>query len=113
MYNPDLEISEQYSVPFSILIDAYNQMANGKGNIRHNPEKLHFDKQDMITLGRMFGINGPAFQACKKIRESFNKPTVYLAREELLGAIIYIVGMIRLLDLGVTLGLGSLQIEGD
>lgn len=82
-----------YDSLLSVLMDAYNQAANGKGSERHG-EGLNFEDQDMLgimdNVGEGFGLG----QAMKKIVESGRKKNKVLARAELLGAIVYLAGTI-------------------
>lgn len=85
-----------YDVLMSVLMDAYSQAAYGKGKDRH-ANGHDFMDQDMISITDMLGVNGPLFQAVKKISEGRRlKPKK--ARDEFLGAIVYIAGAIAWMD---------------
>lgn len=76
-----------------VLQAAFNQAAEGKGAERH-ANGLPFHEQRMQTISTLLDSDaGMAFQACKKITEGMGLS--HAARErELLGAIVYIAGMV-------------------
>jgi len=77
----------------SILDDAFDQAAKGKGKERHSRGQS-FDEQPMQRISDLLGTaNGLLFQAIKKAQESVRLPDVE-AEKELLGAINYIAGAI-------------------
>lgn len=77
----------------SILNEALEQAAAGKGKKRHANERA-FEDQPMQLISKLLGDNhGLAFQAIKKVQESLRLPDDR-AERELLGAINYIAGMI-------------------
>lgn len=77
-----------------VLELAYQQAASGKGAERH-ANGLHFDEQRMQVISRLLDSpKGMAFQACKKIAEGIDLPTHEAQVKELLGAIVYIAGMV-------------------
>lgn len=77
----------------SILNEALEQAAAGKGKERHANERA-FEDQPMQLISKLLGDNhGLAFQAIKKVQESLRLPDDR-AERELLGAINYIAGMI-------------------
>lgn len=82
-----------YSGLYSVLIDALNQAAYGKGMERH-ANNLPFEEQKMQTICDAQGSSkGMAFQAIKKILES--EGMEYQAKKrEILGAIVYAAGII-------------------
>lgn len=78
----------------SVLQDAYDQCAQGKGAERHargNP----FHEQHMQTISRLFGTDkGMAFQVVKKLTEGLDMPDHDRRERELLGVIVYTAGII-------------------
>lgn len=78
----------------SVLKAAFEQAATGKGRERHargNP----FDKQHMQTISQLLGTDrGMAFQAIKKLTEGLDMPDPAARERELLGAIVYIAGIV-------------------
>ena len=77
----------------SILNEALEQAAAGKGKERHANERA-FEDQPMQLISKLLDDNhGLAFQAIKKVQESLRLPDDHAIRE-LLGAINYIAGMI-------------------
>lgn len=77
----------------SILNEALEQAAAGKGKERHANERA-FEDQPMQLISKLLGDNhGLAFQAIKKVQESLRLPDDRAIRE-LLGAINYIAGMV-------------------
>lgn len=77
----------------TILGEALEQAAAGKGKERHATGQV-FEDQPMQLISKLLGDNhGLAFQAIKKIQESLRLPDDR-AERELLGAINYIAGMI-------------------
>ena len=77
----------------TILGEALEQAAAGKGKERHATGQA-FEDQPMQLISKLLGDNhGLAFQAIKKIQESLRLPDDR-AERELLGAINYIAGMI-------------------
>lgn len=83
-----------YETLASVLQAAYDQAAMGKGAERH-ATGLPFDQQPMQTGSDLLGTDaGLAFQAIKKIREGRAFEEYDRFERELLGAIVYIAGMI-------------------
>ena len=77
----------------SILNEALEQAAAGKGKERHATGQT-FEDQPMQLISKLLGDNhGLAFQAIKKVQESL-RLTDDRAIRELLGAINYIAGMV-------------------
>lgn len=77
----------------SILNEALEQAAAGKGKERHANERA-FEDQPMQLISKLLDDNhGLAFQAIKKVQESL-RLTDDRAIRELLGAINYIAGMV-------------------
>lgn len=77
-----------------ILEAAYDQAAKGKGAERH-ANGLPFHKQPMQIGSDLLGSDaGLAFQAIKKIREGREFEDLHRVERELLGAMVYIAGMI-------------------
>lgn len=77
-----------------VLAAAYDQAAKGKGKERHargNP----FHEQHMQTISRMLTTDrGMAYQAIKKLTEGMDMTSPEAKERELLGAIVYIAGII-------------------
>lgn len=77
-----------------VLEAAYHQAARGKGAERH-ADGLPFHQQPMQTGSDLLGTDaGLAFQAIKKIREGRKFEEFDRLERELLGAIVYVAGMI-------------------
>lgn len=77
----------------TILGEALEQAAAGKGKERHATGQA-FEDQPMQLISKLLGDNhGLAFQAIKKVQESLRLPDDRAIRE-LLGAINYIAGMV-------------------
>lgn len=95
---------EGYEELEAVLQSAYEQASAGKGKERH-ANGLPFHEQRMQGISNLLGSdNGMAFQAIKKLTEglAFDNPA---AREkELLGAIVYIAGILVRQRLAVTDG---------
>lgn len=83
-----------YETLWFVLVEAFEQAANGKGRERHargNP----FDKQHMQTISQLLDTDrGMAFQAIKKLTEGLDMQDKAARERELLGAINYIAGII-------------------
>lgn len=79
-----------------VLVEALNQAQYGKGAERHNlTGKVPFERQRMQLISELIGsVDGMTYQACKKITEGVKLPTLERQVAELLGAIVYIAGMI-------------------
>jgi hypothetical protein len=96
----DMEEMLKFADLTSVLNEALQQVANGKGNQRHGRGKP-FTKQPILELGRMLpSADGHIFQAMKKSQEAANmaaggRPTH--AVQELLGAIVYTAAAIILI----------------
>lgn len=76
-----------------VLEDAFRQAAHGKGKERHAND-LPFHEQRMLGISRLLDNDaGMAYQACKKLTEARALPHEACERE-LLGAIVYIAGMV-------------------
>lgn len=85
---------EGYESLASILKEAYEQAAVGKGRERHG-NGLPFDEQPMQTISQLLDSeNGMAFQAIKKMQEGIRLPTTDAKVRELLGTIVYTAGII-------------------
>lgn len=84
----------------AVLVDAYEQAAYGKGKERHAND-LHFDHQPMQAISRLLGSpTGMTYQACKKVVEAMNMADRAARRRELLGAIVYLAGVVVYEDNG-------------
>lgn len=78
----------------AVLKDAYAQAAFGKGKERHAND-LPFDHQPMQTISRLLGNpTGMTYQVCKKGVEAMNMKDRAARRRELLGAIVYLAGVV-------------------
>lgn len=78
----------------AVLKDAYAQAAFGKGKERHAND-LPFDHQPMQTISRLLGNpTGMTYQVCKKVVEAMNMKDHAARRRELLGAIVYLAGVV-------------------
>lgn len=78
----------------SVLQDAYAQAAFGKGKERHAND-LPFDHQPMQAISRLLGNpTGMTYQVCKKVVEAMNMKDSGARRRELLGAIVYLAGVV-------------------
>lgn len=78
----------------AVLKDAYAQAAFGKGKERHAND-LPFDHQPMQAISRLLGNpTGMTYQVCKKVVEAMNMKDYAARRRELLGAIVYLAGVI-------------------
>lgn len=91
-----VKVRKGYGGLLNILVEALNQAQKGKGAERHNlGGDLPFEKQRMQSISELVGsVDGMSYQACKKITEGVNLPTLDRQVAELLGAINYIAGMI-------------------
>lgn len=78
----------------AVLKDAYAQAASGKGKERHAND-LPFDHQPMQAISRLLGNpTGMTYQVCKKVVEAMNMKDRAARRRELLGAIVYLAGVV-------------------
>lgn len=85
-----------YEPLFEVLCEALEQAQSGKGAQRHG-SGLPFDSQPMQKLIDLYGNGFALGQAAKKMQESQrmqHEPAV----RELLGAIVYIAGVIIAMD---------------
>ncbi len=80
----------------SVLSDAFDQAAFGKGHERHANGDT-FDKQVIMDMASRFGIGAVLGQAFKKSEESQRLP-YDKARAELLGSIVYLAAAVIHLD---------------
>ncbi len=89
-------VSGDYAALYCVLMDAYDQAANGKGKERHANDKP-FTDQPIMEIGRMVGVGFNLGQAMKKAQEASRmKPEA--AKRELYGAINYIASAILLIE---------------
>jgi hypothetical protein len=103
--NGEMEVTEGavmntpgYERLAGVLVRAFDQAASGKGKERHAND-LPFDEQPMQSISDLIGTEaGMAFQAIKKIQESGRLPTREAKVRELLGAIVYVSGMVIWLE---------------
>lgn len=78
----------------SVLQDAYTQASVGKGRERHaNDQPFHQQRMQTIS-GLLDSDDGMAFQAIKKLTEGLQFSDANAREKELLGAIVYIAGII-------------------
>jgi hypothetical protein len=95
---PDLEAVQtkiDYESLRRVLEAAYDQASMGKGKERHAGDGLAFIDQPMQAVSKLLNTSdGLAFQAIKKVTESQGMKTFEQKERELLGAIVYIAGMI-------------------
>tara|TARA_R110000796_G_scaffold4724_1_gene18044 strand:- start:2526 stop:2981 length:456 start_codon:yes stop_codon:yes gene_type:complete len=78
-----------------VLEAAYDQASIGKGKERHAGDGLAFTDQPIQAVSKLLNTSdGLAFQAIKKVTESQGMKTFEQKERELLGAIVYIAGMI-------------------
>lgn len=87
--------NNDYNTLQSILNEAYEQAANGKGKERHANGKP-WEKQPIAEIGRMVGVGFNTGQAIKKLQES-SRMEPDAACRELLGAIVYAASAIMLI----------------
>ena len=81
-----------------ILLDAYEQSANGKGKERHATDGTPWHDQPIVADLRALGsIHAAVFQARKKALEAC-RLDYHRARCDLLGAIVYLAAAVRWLD---------------
>lgn len=83
-----------------VLDQAFEQSAKGKGQVRHGRGRP-FTAQPIMTLGRLTGPAGPAYQVMKKVQEALGmvaRGESEAAKVELLGAIIYAAGAVLLIE---------------
>ncbi len=91
-----------------VLREALDQTQNGKGKERHASDGLAFADQPMMGISRLLGsaaehveLGGVAFQAIKKTHEAIGmvqRGKRDAAKAELLGAIVYLAGMVLLVE---------------
>jgi len=98
LLNTDVQVVDNpdYDSVMSVLMDAYQQLSSGKGGERH-ASGINFEDQDMMQIMEGVGINFALGQAMKKILEG-RRLKINKAREEFLGAIIYLAGAVVWLD---------------
>jgi hypothetical protein len=78
-----------------VLEAAYDQASMGKGKERHAGDGLAFIDQPMQAVSKLLNTSdGLAFQAIKKVTEQQGMKTFEQKERELLGAIVYIAGII-------------------
>lgn len=100
--NPyDLPMKEPgYEELASILEQAYNQSAKGKGKKRH-ANNLPFKEQPIMEIGRMSGIGGHVYQIMKKAQEAGNmhkRGEYEAAIAEFYGVIVYAAAAVLLTE---------------
>lgn len=84
----------------SVLHDAHDNSARGKGNARHQRGDTPFIRQPIMEIGRMVGPGFNAGQAMKKAQEAIGmiaRGESSRAEQELLGAIVYCASAILLI----------------
>lgn len=93
-----IDDGDNYDILRSILNEAYDQAATGKGRERHANGKP-WDEQPIAEIGRMVGTGFNTGQAIKKLQES-SRMEGEIAVRELLGAIVYAASAIMLIREG-------------
>lgn len=95
-HNLVTEVKPGYDGLFGILQEALAQAQQGKGNERHNPTgAVPFEEQRMQTISSLIrSPKGMEYQVIKKITEGLDMPELDRQVKELLGAIVYLAGMI-------------------
>lgn len=89
-----IDVPAGYENLFAVLTDAFNQAAYGKGKDRH-AKGAPFDEQRMQTISSLIGSDkGMEYQAIKKLTEGLDMSDPQACEKELLGAIVYIAGII-------------------
>lgn len=83
-----------YHTLAAVLAEAFAQAAGGKGAERHG-QNLRFEDQRMLSITRLLkNPGGLSYQACKKVSEGMDLPTLDRQVAEMLGAINYIAGIV-------------------
>lgn len=82
-----------YDKLLEALMEAFDQATKGKGAERHAAGGINFEDQDMLKVMDRVGIGFALGQAIKKITEG-NRLKRAKARDEFLGAIVYLAGAI-------------------
>lgn len=77
-----------------VLQDAYAQAALGKGKERHANDQPFHEQRMQIISNLLDSDEGMAFQAIKKLTEGLQFTDPAAREKELLGAIVYISGII-------------------
>lgn len=85
-----------YADLWRVLEAAYSQAADGKGRERH-ADGEPFEQQQICEMARRLSVDGPLYQAVKKIYETKKLPPKQ-AIFELLGAINYIAAAVIVLE---------------
>lgn len=86
-----------YASLASVLARALNQAAAGRGRERHAND-LPFHRQRMMTLIDLHGYGFAAGQAGKKVAEGLEMENPERCKQEILGAINYLAGIIVHMD---------------
>ena len=94
----EISAANPYHHLSTVLDEALAQASEGKGRERH-AQDLPFHEQPMQQLIDLYGMGFALGQAGKKMQESQRLP-YDAARNELLGAIVYIAGAIVAMDRG-------------
>lgn len=97
--NADQENEALYSPLRTVLDEAYNQSAKGKGKRRHSNGKP-FNSQPIMEIARMVGVGYHTGQAMKKCQEATtmaSRDEREAAVNELLGAIVYCAAAVLLI----------------
>jgi hypothetical protein len=77
-----------------VLEDAYLQASAGKGKERH-ANALPFGEQRMLSISNLLDSpHGMSYQAIKKITEGLQFTDPVALEKELLGAIVYVAGIL-------------------
>jgi hypothetical protein len=93
---PIIDTRPEYNSLFVVLMDAYDQAANGKGAARHNLSgEIPFERQRMQLISELIDSpKGMEYQAVKKLTEGMAMQNKGACIRELLGAVNYIAGMV-------------------
>lgn len=98
----EIRIPHGYELLFSILREAFQQAAEGKGKERH-AGGLPWKDQPILSMARLLkSPAGPAQQVIKKTQEACvsmrNRNDYKAAKAEMLGAIVYAAAVYRFLE---------------
>lgn len=89
------DFDPKYASLRGVLDEAYLHASTGKGKVRHGKSGLPFEEQRMLSITRLLDSEaGLAYQACKKVSEGLDLPTLNARVAEMLGAINYIAGIV-------------------
>lgn len=95
------ETDDRYATLRSILNEAYDYAAYGKGEQRHGSGGLSWTEQRHVKIAEAVGQGFAVGQAMKKLEEGYNMEDWQACRREFLGAITYISSAIFAGDQGI------------